>query len=381
MKKGLVVLGIMMIAIPCMAATMTLPPVELDTSTDSGTGDYLCPAWGNMSEQGQNLLTILKPFVTGLPTFDTADLENAIAGDGIPDKYQLGLLSAVLCAGNAEVQDQFDANKATYTDLVADIQTLLALLVGNSTATPAVDPLATRLANAVTLLTAAYPTPSTELADVIAEIGDADNGLIKTLNGFVDDIGSYTSALSLLNNYADVVAGLAGLDSELIGSLTSMLTPDMIADVEDIRDQVTTAAGVVSTYNTNPPLDAAGVATISGLVTDANSIVAIVNSALTLIQSTTPFVIYGVTTSAKSAAEPFSALGDYDQDGVTNLVTYQALAGSSKATVNVEEFVAAASGANPFYKGNPLLPVTSLFGLAAMASACLAGGAFTLRKK
>jgi hypothetical protein len=81
--------------------------------------------------------------------------------------------------------------------------------------------------------------------------------------------------------------------------------------------------------------------------------------------------IYG---ASKSATEPFSGPGDYDGDGTTNVAVYQ-------ANQTLSGFLPAVSGGDPYWSGNPALPVAGLFGLAALASAVGLGGAFSIRKK
>ena len=48
---------------------------------------------------------------------------------------------------------------------------------------------------------------------------------------------------------------------------------------------------------------------------------------------------------------------------------------------DVAGFVAAASGADPFYEGNPGLPATGLAGLALLSGLAALGGALAMRKQ
>jgi hypothetical protein len=87
------------------------------------------------------------------------------------------------------------------------------------------------------------------------------------------------------------------------------------------------------------------------------------------------FIVLG---AAKLAGEPFSGAGDYDGDTISNAATYAAVMANGGS---LESFVGAASGATPFYPGNPLMPAAGLIGLAALVSAIAGGGAFVLRRK
>jgi hypothetical protein len=88
------------------------------------------------------------------------------------------------------------------------------------------------------------------------------------------------------------------------------------------------------------------------------------------------FVVYGV---AKTASEPFSGHADYDGNGDTNAECFTTVVTTNGGSL--ADFVAAATGANPWYAGNPGLPVAGFFGLAALAGACATAGAFVIRKK
>ena len=66
------------------------------------------------------------------------------------------------------------------------------------------------------------------------------------------------------------------------------------------------------------------------------------------------------------------------KNGKNNLMIYYLLKEeNNNLPPTVEEFVVAAS--NPIAPSS--MPVAGLFGLAALAGACLTGGAFTLRRK
>jgi hypothetical protein len=84
---------------------------------------------------------------------------------------------------------------------------------------------------------------------------------------------------------------------------------------------------------------------------------------------------FTVITGAKADnGEPFSGGGDYNENGDTNAAVYDSVGGGAA-------FVAAASGAEWQYPGNPGVPVAGIFGLALLAGACVMGGAASIRRK
>ncbi len=92
------------------------------------------------------------------------------------------------------------------------------------------------------------------------------------------------------------------------------------------------------------------------------------------------YLIFGVGCGgpSKDVDEPFSAPGDFDRDGLSNLEEYnQVLAAGG----DIDTFVAAASDPSPFWPGNPALPVAGLAGLGVLAAAFVVGGAFAVRKR
>lgn len=370
MKKGLVLLGIMLCATPCMAATLTLPPVELEG----------CATWFEIDSDAQLLLGTLASFgVEGIPAYDLVDLENGMLGDGIPDKYQMALLAALLCHGNPTVQAQFDGNMVLYTTLVNDLVGVFSILLGNPTANPAIPTAADRLTQVATILTPYVPALVPQAAI------DAINTAAAELAGFAAALPPEINAAVLpvlgqtLVSFKEAVAALMGLDSEMQASVLNLLTSEILGEVTSIRQQVVDMVVVFTPLiGEQSPLSADDKAYIAALIDDVSTIVAALDRTIAL---TVPGAIpvYGVTT-AKAANEPFSAVGDYDQNGYSNLTTYDALkADNGGNPPAIETFVASAS--NPFSPINPNVPVAGLFGLAALAGACLTGGAFALRRK
>jgi len=368
MKKGLVLLGIMLFAAPGMAATLSLPPVNLDG----------CTKWFDIETDAQTLISTIAGFgVEGIPSYDEADLENGMDGDGVPDKYQMALLAALLCKGNATVQGQYDANMALYTGLVDDLLAVFAILLGNPLANPAIPPAADRLTEVAGILAPLAPDP------VPQEVVDAINSAAAELADFTGDLPPEINATVLpvlgntLRDLKEAVAALMGLDSEIQASVLDLLTSEILGQVTAIREQV---VGIVAAVQPliGPPLTTEQQAAMTALIADVNTIVEALDNTLALTEPGA-IAIYGVT-AAKTTSEPFSALGDYDQNGYSNLTTYNTMKDDNGGNPpDVAEYVAAAS--NPFSPVNPNVPVAGLFGLAALAGACLTGGAFALRRK
>jgi hypothetical protein len=67
-----------------------------------------------------------------------------------------------------------------------------------------------------------------------------------------------------------------------------------------------------------------------------------------------------VTLPGKGVNEPFSAEGDCDGDGTSNIEEYQYVVACGG---DIESFVIAASENSPFWEENPALPVAGLIGL------------------
>lgn len=108
------------------ASWAVLPPVTLDP-----TCSYVYDAITGFDGQASMLITVLgsgdPPLVEGLPSdWHQVDLENGMDGDGIPDYMQLGLLGAVLCAGEPDVLQQFNDNKAAYLTFIGQLGTFFA---------------------------------------------------------------------------------------------------------------------------------------------------------------------------------------------------------------------------------------------------------------
>lgn len=362
--SALVSCAIVLVAAPCMAAQMDLPEVTLGS----------CTAWTNMSGEGASLIATLGLFITGLPTFDQVDLENGANGDGLPDKYPLALLAALLCNGNPTVAGQVADNTALYLQLVDDVALAATILMGNGSTVPNA---AVRLDGAADILVAVFGDPApTEIQAII----DALRSAADEVQGVLDEIPSsitpaYIPTLKgYLVSYQHAVGGIMGLSSDIQATVLNLLTSELLGQITSIRDEVVGIVAAVRTAATVPPFSTDQQTTLLALADDAEALVGALNRTMAMPAA---LKVYGVT--GKAEGEPFAGDGDYDKDGNTNLATYQGLGGNSSVTV--QAFVAAASGANPFWSGNTNLPVAGVFGLIALAAACGVTGVVSARKK
>ena len=67
-----------------------------------------------------------------------------------------------------------------------------------------------------------------------------------------------------------------------------------------------------------------------------------------------------VTLPGKTVNEPFSAEGDCDGDGTSNIEEYEYVVACGG---DIDAFVTAASENSPFWEENPALPVAGIIGL------------------
>jgi hypothetical protein len=90
------------------------------------------------------------------------------------------------------------------------------------------------------------------------------------------------------------------------------------------------------------------------------------------------FASYEIFGVAKDASEPFSATGDLDGDGISNIeeLAMVEAAGGGKAL-----FLRAATDPTNMWPGNPGVPVGGLIGMGLLAVAFAAGGAAVIRRR
>jgi hypothetical protein len=381
MKKkqiALVALAVLLVPSVCMA----LPKVQLAPD---------CSYIVTIDGQGSLLLDSLAMFIDGLPTYAAADLENGAVGDGVPDNYQLGLLSAAMCAGETSLQAQFASNKNLIaTQLIAPLGPAANLLFG--TTNPAhlgIYAQAGALSADIRAWVTATPLLPPEVSGPAIDFADTIDELLLTIDTFLLDsdltiaqLQQYVGiALPLLGQVQDLLAGLVGLDSEMIGILYTLLTPELQLQIDgyivDVQTQMVpllqnlhTQAG---TLGIPPALDAKLVMAATDLAALAN----LVGPFVAFVEDP-GFAIYGV--SGKTASEPFAGPGDYNVDGVTNAAVLADL--NSVGAGTRPNFVMAASGYMTLWPGRAAgVPVAGLVGMALLAGVVALGGALSLRKK
>ena len=306
-----------------------------------------------------------------------ADIESVLAamdGDGILDMDQLGLLAAVLCDADAKdanaVMAQYLANGVEYDAMVAGLAALFGAIGEADGDALAAHMIATGtiLVDWATLMGAGY--------EAILELGTLLVGAGTELGGFVTEYGSLVlGATPVLVLVKPAVVGLAGLSTEMQATIDALLI-DLLEELDGVDLQLMAAsAGLIDVW-TMLGMGMSGDPALDAVANAAKALADEIDAAIPLLAIAPPaFVIYGV---AKTAGEPFSAFGDFDGDGVTNGETYDIVMGNGG---DVAGFVAAASGADPFYEGNPGLPATGLAGLALLSGLAALGGALAMRKQ
>lgn len=347
-------------ALPSSGSAADLTPAEL--KPDCGYVFNLAtsnpPGFDSMAAGLMVLLTMPGIFDTPVSSWDTADLEwidGVYYGDDIPDCYQWAMLGAVLCAGDPLVTSQFNVNKQEVDDMVAQLSEIGTAFIPIK---------AVIESTASSIETWAMGLEDQALA---YEAMDLSYLLSDTAYALNNDVGAYLPIVtSVLPLYSAWFAGLGGLstpaqdsayyafDSLLNNFLsTASCKPITISRLTIERDGLLDFA-VLS----QPPMTA-------DLAAKCTTLANLLDAALAKIVplERPDLVVFGV--DGKAAGEPFSAEGDYNGDGVTNKDTYDLV---SAAGGDRFDYVTAAASDNPFWQGNPALPVASATGLVITAS-------------
>jgi len=359
-------------------ALMVLPGVSWGVELDTET----CETYAAFNIGGTTLGSILTLLhVTGVPTnwavWDYELIEGE-DGDGILDQWQMAILAAVICADAKEgadlslIQGQYQTNLGLVDgvvdqlgDLADQIPRAIDLMVGNAEADPPVTGIIPGLSAIPEIqgVTTDWPDAGDTLADSLVE-----------LSSLMDDVGGYVGYLSSIvtafNTIGPWMAGMGGLSTEMQDRVDDLMG-EVTGFFGDFSAMGALLEGLLYQYGPG------GVVTPDLIGTElAAEMTEMAELAQTIGVTIPEFVIYG--SAGKTADEPLSALGDFDDDGVSNLVVYQGIVASGGG---IADFVAAATGSNPFWPGNPNLPVAGLLGLGVMAGALVTGGAFKLRKR
>lgn len=348
------------------SASWALPPVTLPPGAQCG---YVGDGTSGFDAQAASLLPLLRMLGVSIPL--PADWHDAdLDADGIPDWMQLGLLGAVLCANDAGILAQYNANRTSYLDMISQLQWGFtnSLIVAGHMDTAGDDVLAWLDVSQAELGGA---TPRSLLPpDTVAEIELVGNSLVFASAHSIDFVNQYQSYIPLLAAFAPIFAAWGGLSSESDEAFQQVVNVDMLGGIAQtgselfqLRDACTLLAATAVPPMTIP------------LRVELTSIAGEIDTIATAMVNLTlpPFEIYGV---AKGSGEPFSGAGDYNQNGDSNQQVYDNVV--VKGGGGRPEFVAAVSGANPYYQGAPGLPVTGLSQLSLLAIACGLIGAKTI---
>lgn len=342
-----------------------LPPVTLPPPP-APQCSYVADESAGFDLQGESLLLTFAMLHATIPL--PADWQDAdLDSDGVPDWMQLGLLGAVLCAGDAATLEQFNTNRTRYLGLTSQLRAGFTNAVSVGAAMDTLgDHILTWLDTAQPELGGATPRATLQSSDV-SQFEYVANGLIAEAAHFTVFVNQYQSYLSLLVTFAPIFAAWGGLDSEAYATLQHVMNVDILAgirhtgeEVFQIRDFCLAAAETpIPPMTTALQAELTSVAGLSGsIATDMTSLYM------------PAFVIYGV---AKSSTEPFSGAADYDGNGDTNKEVYDRVVNADGGSRS--EFVAAVSGANPFYNGAPGLPAGGMMSLFILAGACVLAAA------
>ena len=373
-KKMCVLIVIaLLVGVPAISSAAALRPAELKPDCPyvfnpvGGTP----PGFDAIAQQIMLLLSL--PGIIGVPamTWQTADLETEDGinfGDGIPDHYQWGMLGAALCAGDPLLLGQFETNRTAVIGVINQLRdactTVSPMVPVIGAASDAIESWGMGLAPG-------------EWQD---QAFDLNYWLSDTEYALTHDIGQWLPVVSnLLPQYANWFVAAGGLSTRYRTMVYSALN-DLLWSFNS-----TCSGKPISIYRFNllkdglqslisapqPPMTPELAAQCADLV----DMIDVLLPKLEALQ-TPSLVIYGVT--GKSTDEPFAASGDYNGDGITNEQAYELV---KNAGGNRFDFVRAAASASPFWPGNTALPVTSVFGLALLGSACGLIGARFLRKK
>ena len=393
---AVLVLGFMAVA----GTASALDPVELNPADCSfwsngldgfdeiGYGLWIGPTaiWDAVGFLDWNGTEMEPGDIPGFPlTWEVSDIDGIMVGDGLSDRLQLALLAASLCADDPLVTGQYEANLAAFAGLMTKFWAVI------TAATPLVGTLDADGDNLALLateaLTAGYINGATAgLLGVVAAgmthvpTGEEDPGASQLLAAFV---GTFSAYVPIFEGLAPWFVGMAGTSAAMDATIEDlMFNADpgygIVADLAPagaglatLAGYVGTAAGMIGGLNGLPGITVNVAALVTALGADVTGLGGVVTIIGTI--SWPDMVIYGV--SGKTATEPFSGTGDYNGNGDTNAQVEDAV-GSDPAT-----FVAAASGANVWYSGNPEMPVAGILGLALLAGACVMGGAASIRRK
>ncbi len=352
---------------------------------------------------------------TGAP-YETWDFD----GDAVLDAWQLQLLAYDICENPASTAaTEFAANKATVAQMGADLSAVAAWLGTGSDTQLIAKGLAVYAAGAA--LQGSASEQATLMGALTAAVGAGNAGTVLTLvltypqvigqvcsglGGTQGDLQTYGPAIQYV--LSDVLAGLMGMSSEAATTIPALLSlPDlafMLNSGTPFTSNLTNVPGIgpvptpllsgdvpgllamplFPVMNLGAQTDVTILGMFSAYFPGLPKTAALYNAALAFATKyaelgSDSFVVPTLpvyTRGAKLTSEPFSGLGDYDGDGVTN---QEVAAIISAQGGSANDFVNAAANIDPFWAGNPGLPLAGIAGLSALAMAL--GGTAVLRRK
>lgn len=381
MKKATCTLIMLLSTALCSTgASAALPPLELSPDCAYVFNPFTSTPRGfdALSEQ---LISVIQMLGVEIPvaTWQEADLEmvggEAAVGDGIPDYYQLAMLGAALCAGDPNILSQFNHNIDQFNDQVAQIVSMFNTFM-------ALPPI---YGPAITALDAwSEGLPAGGYA--WRRAWDLSWALHDTEDGITSGIAIYATVINtMLPMYANWFAAMGGLNSGMRSTLNDLLA-GLIEDYTASCTLMATSQGRFSyttwlidvlMANPDPPMPQQLVDLLQPIKNNIETVVLPQIASLHLPD----MVVFGLPKSHignKASSEPFAADADYNGDGITNKQAYDLV---TEAGGDRFVFVQAAAGNNPFWTGNPGLPVAGPIGLAILACACAVVGALSTRRK
>ncbi|MBI1318038.1 MAG: hypothetical protein GC168_03680 [Candidatus Hydrogenedens sp.] len=306
----------------------------------------------------------------GVPSnFADWDIE-FLVGDGVPDAWQLRLLAFALCQegiGALSKTDGTDVTAAQFNDNVAKINGLVSDLSAVAAFLTQVKSIQTDMLTLAALIGGGCDANLSGLGDGNA-IGALATGGTGNPAGLDDLIETLTIATAL-GAFGQGVSGLVGLSTEMKLTFQDALSADSLGDV----NLVLGLSPLLQFY-------------ASGAAGACGGGQALAASVLGTLGTTWPSIdtnnvdwdVY-LLGSTKAIGEPFSGAGDYNGDGYSNaeVAGYVMAAGGT-----VDDFIAGATGEfDPFWLGNPNLPVAGMIGLGSLVSSVALSGAMLLRNR
>jgi hypothetical protein len=146
-----------------------------------------------------------------------------------------------------------------------------------------------------------------------------------------------------------------------------------VSDIEDLQGSFPDLAQLLPLAD----LFAGMMGTSEVMHTTIDAIIRMLTDGSTGLPRLEEYVVFG--TGEKAPNEPFSAEGDFDGDGISNITEYDDV---MAAGGDVSVFLEAATDPSPFWPGNPALPVGSITAvLALLFGAALLGSCALLRRR